>query len=94
MELLFHVFSEWLILRDTWPLSLPYHSPYVLYVWEAMSASVYSDTLYSLYHLKEVNSNFIKNIPHAKLVCVLTNKTNLVDACLQACADHFQHSCN
>lgn len=60
-------------------MSLLYHSPSVFYLWGAMSALAYSDNHYSLYHLKEINSNFIKNIPHAKLVCVLTKKINLVE---------------
>lgn len=84
MKHLFDVFSEWFVLRDILQHSLPCHSSAGLYLWGAMSASVYSDNLYSLYHVKEVTSNFIQYIPHAKLVSVLINKANSVHASLQA----------
>jgi hypothetical protein len=56
-----------------------------------MKASVYRDNPHSLSNLKEAISNFIRNIPHAELEHVFTNKIKREDASLQACGAHFQH---
>jgi hypothetical protein len=56
-----------------------------------MKASVYKDTLNSIFHQKKAISNFIKNISHAELIYVFASKIKWVDACLKTCGDHFQY---
>jgi hypothetical protein len=65
--MLLHVFGHRLISKDIWPPQLPDITPPYYYLWGAMKCAVYRDKPHTLFALKEVITNFIKNIPQTEL---------------------------
>jgi hypothetical protein len=81
------VFGDRIISKDIFP----HLTPLDYYLGGAMKAAIHKCSLYILLELKEVITNFIRNIPAIEFSHVFGNKIRCVDACLPAHGGHFQH---
>jgi hypothetical protein len=91
MKHLNEIFGERVISRNFWPPGSLDRTPPDFYLWGAAKYAVYRDRPRKLNELKTAITAYIRNISQTDLQKVFANKTERVQACMDARGHHFQH---
>ena len=84
-------FADRIISKTIWSPSSPDLSPPEIFLWDAMTNSVYSNNPHTVGELKTAVTEYIRNVVRAVLNTVFENTVRRVNKCLETGGRHFKH---